>query len=112
MLGDIYTPWPSWHVVAHDTVEREVLGRFAGALDEGVRYFNAHKEEAVGWIAAELDYSREDATEWLQTVEFAEDTGKVRREVVERTAGILKGAGVVGREVEVQVEKLVRGGLV
>ena len=94
-IGEIYTPWPSWHIVAHPSQKAEVVAAFAGAVNEGVNYFNEHLDEAVNWIAGNLDYSEEDAKEWLKTVKFSQDCGIVEPEVVEKTLGILKKAGVV-----------------
>ena len=65
-------------------------------LNQGVGYFTEHHEEAVGYISTELDYSKEDAREWLKTVEFAGDVRGVRGSVVEETVKVLRKAGVVG----------------
>jgi ABC-type nitrate/sulfonate/bicarbonate transport system substrate-binding protein len=99
-IGEIYTPWPSWHIVAHSSVSKDVasvatLGAFLKALDEGVKHFNTHRNEAVDWIANNLDYTAEDAREWLKTVEFSKDVKRVEPEVVEKTVGILRKAGVI-----------------
>ena len=40
-------------------------------LNQGTKYFVEHQDEAVEYISTELDYSAEDAREWLKTVEFA-----------------------------------------
>lgn len=107
-VGEIYTPWPSWHIVAHRSVAGSVggvatAGAFLKALDEGVRYFNTHRDEAVEYIATHLDYTEEDAREWLGTVEFSKDCKVVERGDVEKTVGILRKAGVVkGKEVGVE----------
>jgi hypothetical protein len=50
----------------------------------------------VKYISTSLDYSEEDAREWLKTVRFAEGTRGVDMTVVEKTMTILKKAGVVG----------------
>ena len=71
-------------------------------LNLGVRYFEEHGEEAVEYISKELDYSAEDAREWLGTVRFAEDVRGVRGSVVRETVGVLQKAGVLGQEVEVE----------
>jgi hypothetical protein len=103
-IGEIYTPWPSWHIVAHSSIGKELasvatLGAFLKAVDEGVKYFNTHRDEAVEWIAANLDYSEEDAREWLKSVEFSKDCKAVEERVVETTVGILKKAGVIKGDV-------------
>lgn len=101
-IGTIYTPWPSWQIVAHaDMVvvgqedKTAAVRRFLEALDEGVAYFQKHKEEAVEYISTHLDYSAEDAREWMKTVEFAESCTKVQDGVVEKTVTVLKKAGVI-----------------
>lgn len=105
-IGEIYTPWPSWHIVAHSSQKTEAVAAFAEAVNEGVKYFNEHLAEAVKWIAGNLDYSEEDAREWLKTVKFSKDCGVVEKEVVEKTLGILKKAGVVKGD-QVQVADMV-----
>lgn len=70
-------------------------------LNLGIRYFEGHQEEAVRYISTELDYSAEDAREWLGTVNFAEDVRGVRASVVLDTVSVLKKAGVLGQEVGV-----------
>lgn len=101
-IGEIYTPWPSWHIVASDHAlkEQAQLEEMIEKLNLGVQYFNGHHEEAVKYISTELDYSAEDAREWLGTVRFAEPVKGVRGSVVEDTVEVLKKAGVL-REVEV-----------
>ena len=65
-------------------------------LNQGIEYFNGHHDEAVEYISTELDYSAEDAREWLGTVRFAEDVKGVKGSVVEETVGVLRKAGVLG----------------
>jgi hypothetical protein len=43
-----------------------------------------------------LDYSEEDAREWLKTVRFAKDVRGVDPEVISKTVGTLQKAGVLG----------------
>ena len=52
------------------------------------------------YISTKLDYSEEDAREWLKTVEFAKDVRGVDKVVVDKTVGILQKAGVLGGEVD------------
>lgn len=101
-IGEIYTPWPSWHIVARaEIVGDERLEEVLEKLNLGVRYFEEHKEEAVRYISTELDYSAEDAREWLKTVKFAQDVRGVRASVVQETVTVLEKAGVLGPEVGV-----------
>lgn len=99
-VGEIYTPWSSWKIVASTRIvdapglDPRVSDLFE-RLDKGVRYFNENKEEAVRYISTELDYSEEDAREWMKTVRFPEQTAGVDVEVVEKTVGVLRKAGVL-----------------
>jgi len=97
-IGEIYTPWPSWHIVASDVVlkEQTQLEELMAKLNLGIDYFNMHHEEAVEYISTELDYSAEDAKEWLGTVRFAKDVRGVRESVVEDAVKVLKKAEVLG----------------
>ena len=93
-IGEIYTPWSSWMIVARDPAD-ERFGDFTKKLNEGVAYFQEHHEEAVQYISTSLDYSEEDARAWLKTVEFARDVRGVDRKVIQKTIDILGKAGVL-----------------
>jgi predicted nucleic acid-binding protein len=54
----------------------------------------------VRYISTKLDYSEEDAREWLKTVRFAQDVRGVDKAVVAKTVRILQKAGVLEREVD------------
>jgi len=94
-LGEIYTPWPSWHIVASNNLPITTVGPFLEAVNEGIAYFNTHKDEAVEYISTHLDYSKEDAQEWLGTVEFADDVRKIDENAINDTLKVLREAGVV-----------------
>lgn len=93
-IGEIYTPWPSWHIVARDPADHRLQSMF-DAINRGVKYFEEHPEESVLHISTALDYTKEDATEWLKTVRFAQDVRGVSRSVVNNTIAILGKAGVL-----------------
>lgn len=99
-VGDIYTPWSSWKIVAStaltqgSAVDERVSDLFA-KLDLGVKHFNENQEEAVQYISTNLDYSEADAREWLETVKFPARTEGVKPEVVEECVSILRKAGVL-----------------
>jgi hypothetical protein len=98
-IGEIYTPWSSWKIVASTKVEDD--GRLEDLfekIDKGVTHFNGHQDEAVKYISTELDYSEEDAREWLKTVKFATKVKGVDVKVIESTVDVLKKAGVLGDE--------------
>ena len=101
-VGEIYTPWSSWKIVAGTGLVRDGGGELDprlhglfGKLDEGIRYFNDHHDEAVAYISTELDYSEEDAREWLKTVRFPTATEGVDLAVAEKTVNTLRKAGVL-----------------
>lgn len=111
-VGEIYTPWSSWKIVA--STERvkagdERLQDLFLKLDAGIKHFEENVEEAVTYISTELDYSEEDAREWLKTVQFAGATEGVDVGVVESTIATLKKAGVLGENGMVAAEMIARG---
>lgn len=116
-VGEIYTPWSSWKIVARndllhpsnwsDTQNAALASPFKDELEDvlakinkGIEHFENNTEEAVMYISTKLDYSEEDAREWLKTVEFAKDVRGVDKVVVDKTVGILQKAGVLGGEVD------------
>ncbi|KAH8664194.1 hypothetical protein BX600DRAFT_512256 [Xylariales sp. PMI_506] len=98
-IGEIYTPWSSWKIVASTstfkTAQDARLRDLFAKLDQGVKYFTEHQEEAVEWISTNLDYSVEDAREWLATVLFAGETAGVNVKVIESCIETLRKAGVL-----------------
>jgi len=98
-IGEIYTPWSSWKIVAADPEDDRLSGMFE-SIDKGVAYFNAHQEEAVEYISTSLDYSAADARAWLGTVKFAEGVRGVSAATIGNTIEVLRKAGVIeGRDV-------------
>ena len=101
-IGEILTPWPSWHIVARDEILRDEDGsrleEVFEAVNLGVKYFEEHREEAARFISTEMDYSEEDAKEWMKTVQFAKSVKGVKRNVVDQTLEVLKKAGVVEKD--------------
>jgi ABC-type nitrate/sulfonate/bicarbonate transport system substrate-binding protein len=103
-VGEIYTPWSSWKIVASTALLREreegkpypprLMDVFS-KLDQGVRHFDAHHDEAVEYISTNLDYSAEDAAEWIRTVRFSAKTEGVDVKVITKCIDILKKAGVL-----------------
>jgi hypothetical protein len=93
-IGEIYTPWASWKIVARDPGNEKVQEIFP-KLDQGIMHFRDHQEEAVTYISENLDYSAEDAREWLKTVDFVEDTSDVGTEDIIKTIDILGKARVI-----------------
>ncbi|KAF1836055.1 hypothetical protein BDW02DRAFT_256349 [Decorospora gaudefroyi] len=111
-IGEIYTPWSSWKIVAVNSLLnpanwssgpnasrpalKEELEDVLQKINKGIEHFEENQEEAVRYISTKLDYSEEDAREWLKTVGFANDVRGVDREVLAKTVGILQKAGVLG----------------
>jgi len=111
-IGEIYTPWPSWLIVASTSIRQndERLEELFETVDRGVKYFGEHEKEAVEYISTQLDYSEEDAREWLKTVRFATEARGVDVGVVESTVGVLRKAGVLG-EKGMQAKDMIAKGL-
>lgn len=99
-VGEIYTPWSSWKIVASTSLKQddERIEDLFKKLDQGVEYFGKHEDEAVKYISRDLDYSEEDAKEWLKTVQFSIKTKGVDVAVIQKTVDILKKAGVLGEK--------------
>jgi len=99
-VGEIYTPWSSWKIVAAtelvdgEKIDARVEDLFL-ALDKGIKHFNENPEEAVAYISSELDYSAEDAREWLKTVRFPTATKGVDLGVAQKTVDVLIQSGVL-----------------
>lgn len=111
-VGEIYTPWSSWKIVAANDLLfpenwsstnnaskpaiKDELEDALQKINKGVQHFEANQEEAVQYISTKLDYSEADARDWLKTVRFAQDVRGVDRTVVDKTVGTLQKAGVLG----------------
>ncbi|OUM55236.1 hypothetical protein BVG19_g4736 [[Candida] boidinii] len=97
-IGEIYTPWSSWVIVIRKDLANkdEIASNFLKSVQQGISYFNANKEESVEYIYNNLDYSKEDAVNWLKTVRFSDDVTKVDfKKNIENTVDILKTANVI-----------------
>ncbi|MCJ1321789.1 hypothetical protein MMC15_007134 [Xylographa vitiligo] len=93
-IGEIYTPWSSWKIVARDAGD-ERLGAMFESINRGVAYFEGHPDESVRYISTHLDYSEADAREWLKTVGFPKDVRGVSHDTIARTIETLRKAGVI-----------------
>ncbi|OAA55517.1 Extracellular solute-binding protein, family 3 [Niveomyces insectorum RCEF 264] len=100
-VGEIYTPWSSWKIVASTRLVSQTetsdgrLDDLFAKLDRGVAHFNANPEEAVKYISTSLDYSEADARAWLETVRFPATTKGVRAETIDNCIDVLQKAGVL-----------------
>lgn len=111
-VGDIYTPWSSWKIVASTGLAGEGrldarLSDLFAKLDSGVAHFNANPDEAVEYISTCLDYTAEDAKEWMQTVKFPTRTEGVQLETLEKCVAVLRKAGVLVEGQGLQAESMV-----
>lgn len=112
-IGEIYTPWSSWKIVASTSlagaggVSDPRLEDLFEKLDQGIKYFNENQEEAITYISTELDYSEEDAREWMKTVRFPLKTAGVDIKVITNTVGVLRKAGVLFEGKGLQPETMV-----
>jgi hypothetical protein len=122
-IGEIYTPWSSWKIVAA-TCLLSAPGSGSGSgdkaasdprleelfekLNQGTKYFVEHQDEAVEYISTALDYSQEDTREWLKTVEFASNVRGVDLSVIQKTSDVLRKAGVLGKE-SMRAEDMIGG---
>lgn len=112
-VGEIYTPWSSWKIVASTKLfddAKKLDDRVEEAMEkinEGIKHFEEHKDEAVKYISTELDYSEEDAREWLKTVRFPKRVQGVDKAVIDKTVNILKKAGVLIEGRGMQPEEMI-----
>jgi ABC-type nitrate/sulfonate/bicarbonate transport system substrate-binding protein len=93
-IGEIYTPWASWKIVAVDPKD-ERLQRLFVKVNKGITHFRENQEEAISYISENLDYSAEDVREWMKTVEFVHDASEVGIKDIDKTIDLLQKAGVV-----------------
>lgn len=105
-VGEIYTPWSSWKIVAREPGDERLAGVMK-SINKGIEFFNGHAEENVEYISTELDYSKEDAKEWLGTVKFSKDVKGVDEGVVRKTVDVLVKAGVLKEEDKKKVEGMI-----
>jgi len=109
-LGEIYTPWSSWKIAARDATKdavfRDSLNRMCKAIDKGIQHFRAHKGESIDYICSAMEYSREDAEEWMKGVKFPNHVAKVDDNTIRKVVSTLDKAGVLSSK-ETDVSDLV-----
>ncbi|KAK0276728.1 hypothetical protein LTR54_000393 [Friedmanniomyces endolithicus] len=96
-VGEIYTPWPSWMIAARDPEDGRLEG-MVEKINQGVKYYLEHQQEAIRHITSTMKYSKEDAEAWMGTVKFAGDVRGVDMGVVDETVKVLRKAGVLTEE--------------
>lgn len=110
MIGNIYTPWPSWVIVRNTKLSQDVTLKFTKGLDQGISYFNENHEEAIKYIHENLDYTEEDAREWIKTVEFNDGGCHIFVDgpnVIEKTINVLSTARVLKQGNQETLEELI-----
>ncbi|KAK6193249.1 nucleoside diphosphate kinase Ndk1 [Pestalotiopsis sp. IQ-011] len=109
-VGQIYTPWSSWKIVASTSSTKlsddSRLKDLYEKLDQGTKYFLEHPDESVEYISTALDYSEEDAREWLKTVRFADNVAGVDPKVIEGCITSLRKAGVLKEGKGMQAQQM------
>jgi hypothetical protein len=108
-IGEIYTPWPSWHIAASeksfpDPGNDERLAKVLEVLDGGIKRFNEDPDIGIRMLGtgeAGCHYGEEDAREWLKKAEFTNETRGVDRHLMEEVVKVLQGAGVVDKETHI-----------
>jgi len=109
-IGEIYTPWPSWHIASSnatfpDAEADKDLRQVFEALDRGIKMFNADPDAGIGMLQtgeAGCHYSEEDGKEWLKDVRFVDGTKGVDQGVMSGVVDVLKTAGVIGASVQIR----------
>lgn len=109
-IGEIYTPWPSWHIAASrskfpEPESDETLKEIFESFDKGVKSFNEDTDAAIRMLStgeAQCHYSEEDGREWLKDVQFVDSTRGVDPGVMSGVVSVLKAASVIGTDVEVK----------
>ncbi|KAJ5831967.1 hypothetical protein N7474_000278 [Penicillium riverlandense] len=102
-IGEIFTPWPSWMIVASmssfpDPQHDQKLQLLFHAFDQGIKEFESDTDQVVRLLGTgELGctYAKEDAVEWLKDVKFTSGTRGVDPKVIEGVVDVLKVAGVI-----------------
>ncbi|KAL5338114.1 hypothetical protein BJX70DRAFT_217341 [Aspergillus crustosus] len=105
-IGEIFTPWPSWLIVASTSVfpnpeTDERLKNLFEVLDAGVKEFERDLGNVVDLLGTgELGcvYGEEDAGEWIRDVKFVQGVRGVDEGVVGSVVDVLKVAGVIDQE--------------
>lgn len=111
-IGEIYTPWSSWVITSSVKTGNDDVEAFLKGTQEGIKYYNAHEEEAVEYILGNLDYNnREDLKQWASRVSFSKDVTHVQWDKnIVKTATVLSEAGVLENDaannIDVAIKRL------
>lgn len=95
-IGEILTPWNAWYIASRGAKEdARVRETLLPALEKGVKYFEGHPAESVQFICDNMEYSKEDAEEWMKGVKFAKKPGTFDEATMKKTHSLLVKAGVL-----------------
>lgn len=105
-IGEIYTPWPSWLIVASTKTfptpeSDESLQALFELLDKGIAEYESKPEEVVRLLGTgdfKCTYAEDDAKEWMKATRFVEGTRGLSEEIVQKTVDVLKVAGVIDQQ--------------
>lgn len=111
-IGEIYTPWPSWHIAASTSTFPEPasdpkLLKLFDCFDRGIRDFNKDPESAINRLVQGefgCQYSETDAMDWMVSVTFFDKTKGVDPKTMEGVVKLLEKAGVIEPSTEVKDE--------
>ena len=109
-IGEIYTPWPAWHIAASSSTFPEPasdpkLLKLFDCFDRGVRDFEADRASIAKRIAQgefNCDYSESDATEWMKGVQFFDRTRGVDGETMGGVVKVLEVSNIIEPSTEVR----------
>ncbi|KAK5953452.1 hypothetical protein OHC33_005396 [Knufia fluminis] len=109
-IGEIYTPWPSWHIAASTKsfpapTSDQTLSKLFDCLDRGVDEFNKNPQSAIKRLVQGefgCQYSEEDANEWLVSAKFFEKTRGVDTATMDGVIKTLEAANVIEPSTEVK----------
>jgi len=93
-IGEIYTPWASWLIVARDATDSRVKTMLE-KINKGVQHFREQRSESIKHITDTMEYSKADADAWIDTVDFSPDVRGVDPVVIDNTISILRKAGAL-----------------
>ncbi|KAF2716533.1 hypothetical protein K431DRAFT_235115 [Polychaeton citri CBS 116435] len=95
-IGEIYTPWPSWVIAARNDGEVHAsLADLSEKLNAGIAHYRKSLDEAADHISSTMDYTKDDAHAWMETVQFVDDVKTVEPRVIDETVRLLRKAGVL-----------------
>ncbi|KAK6372589.1 hypothetical protein LTR64_004507 [Lithohypha guttulata] len=109
-IGEIYTPWPSWHIAASTKTfpepgtEPKLLNLF-DCFDRGIRDFNNDTKSAIDRLVKgefHCEYSEEDANTWLKSAQFFEKTRGVDAPTMDGVIKTLETAQIIEPSTEVK----------